>query len=878
MNGPPPPPLGRSLALALARFLVMLHPPSFRARFADSMMEDWRRLARDEGSRSLVRRVLRDGVRTLPAEWGRILGRRLRAGPLAGRVGHDLRSAARSLRRNPAFSFLTGTVLALGMAGNVAAFGLVTAYLVDPLPFPAPDRLMAMRSVVPVPWTERGEVLEQAVSWDLDAFTLVGPEGPRLVRGAWVAPGFFDAFGIQPALGRAFGPDEAGEGGASVAVISHELWKTRFGGDPAIVGRTLTTFASDRPEDSETFTVVGVLPADFWFFNRYTEILVPLREENPIYMARLAAGVPVEAAERWLAERARTRAADPSEVRVELEPFADRYTRGVRPTLLLLQGAVLLVLLVACGNGAVLLLVRGASRRREFAVRRALGAGTGRLATQLVAEGLLLAGAAGAAGLVLAGLGLDLGAEILQARLGLPVPGGPGSLGVDGTVAGVALLVVLGTGVLFGIVPLVAATGPGTRLREGGRGATTSRGARRLRSALVGAELALSLALLIAAGLAVRSAAYVSRLPLGFDPQGVVTAEVNVRERSYPEAADRVAFFDRLIDEAGAIPGVERAAATVRAPFTWSFGRGAPVEAEGRPVDDRARAPTASIGSVGPGYLDALGIDLVRGRDLAPTDVPGAEPIIVVSESLARALWPGEDPMGRRLRTLPTLGGEAHGQDEPGRWWTVVGVATDVRLSLDGDPVPTAWVPYAQTAPTSLTVVMRVRPGAASPVPQLEEIVREMDPTVAVTSVADLEDATLEARAPARFLATVLGGFGGFAVLLAVVGLYGVVAYTVAGARRDVAVRMALGARRRQVEGLFLRRGVPVVLAGVVVGLAGGALLGRAMESRLRGVSATDPPTFACLALALAVAALLATWVPARRAARQDPMAVLRED
>jgi predicted permease len=795
-----------------------------------------------------------------------------------GRVGHDLRSAARSLRRDPAFSLVTGAVLALGMAGNVAAFGLVNAYLVDPLPFPAPDRLMAMRNVVPVPWTEGGEMLEQAVSWDLDAFTLVGPEGPRLVRGAWVAPGFFDAFGIQPALGRAFGPDEAGEGGASVAVISHGLWKTRFGSDPGVVGRTVTTFASDRPEDSETFTVVGVLPADFWFFNRYTEILVPLREENPIYMARLAPGVPVEAAERWLTERARLRAADPSEVRVELEPFADRYTRGVRPTLLLLQGAVLLVLLVACGNGAVLLLVRGAARHREFAVRRALGAGRGRLATQLVAEGLLLAGAAGVAGLLLAGLGLDFGAEILQARLGLSVPGGPEALGVDATVGIVALLVVLVTGVAFGLVPLAAATGGDTRFRVGGRGVTAPRAARRLRSALVGSELALSLALLIAAGLAVRSAVHVSGMELGFDPTRVVTAQVNVRERSYPEAADRVAFFDRLVDEARAIPGVGRAAATVRAPFTWSFGGGVPVEAEGRPVDDRARAPTASIGSVGPGYLDALGIDLVRGRGLAPGDGPGTGPVTVVSESLARTLWPGEDPLGRRLRELPTLGGEAHGQDEPGRWWTVVGVSADVRLSLEGDPVATAWVPYAQTAPTSLTVVMRVRPGAVSPVPELEDIVRRMDPTVAVTSVTDLEDATLEARAPARFLATVLAGFGGFAVLLAVVGLYGVVAYAVAGARRDVAVRMALGARRGQVEGLFVLRGVPVVLAGVVVGIAGGAVLGRTMESRLRGVSASDPATFASLALALAVAALLATWIPARRAARQDPMAVLREE
>ena len=843
------------------------------------------------GIGALWSRILRDLLRPLPGPVGAVPsalpgsetgheregGWRMGRFGWAGRTGEDIAFALKALRREARFTGLVVAVLAVGIALSVAVFAVLNAYLLRPLPYPAPQRLVNVRGWHSVSWTEVEDVFELAVSWDLDVFTLVGDGKPELARGAWITPDFLDMYSVRAHLGRTFRPDEVGEGGRAVAMISHALWLNRFGGDPNIVGRSFRAFTSDRPTEAELFTVVGVLPEDFWYLNEYTDVLAPIRDERPVYSARLRPGVSVAQAQEALTRIAVSRMDDvPPEFRVEVVSLHERHVVRVRPTLLVLQAAVLLVLLIACANAGVLLLVRSARREREFGVRRALGASGARLARQLVAEGALIATAAGATGVLLAALGLELARGSLEARLGTRVPGGADTLAPDAVVLLAAVGLCGLVGVVFGLVPLLTSGRDRltTTLAGRGRGGTDPRGRGRARNVMVAVEVALSLALLTGAGLMVRSAANLQRRELGFRPERVVRGVVGLREGTYPTPEDRIALFDRLVTQVRGLPGVEAAGLSVSGPFLATRFDPRPLEAQGPATSTYGEAVDWLVGE---GYFDALGISVLRGRGFATEDAHGAEPVAVVSESLARDLWGPEDPLGRGVRLPPSVMPGTTAPD-PGPWLRVVGVVADIERDVGGSGAGDVYRTYRQASPLWMSVIARQRPGAASVVPAIEATLRELDPEVPLSSVLRLDVAVRQAMAPTRFLAWLLVGFSGFALLLAVVGLYGVVSYAARQRQRDIAIRVALGADRGSVTGLFLRQGLTVVAAGMMAGTGGGYILGRALEGQLHGVAPGDVPTHLALAVILGVTAVVAVWLPAHRAAGADPMGLLREE
>lgn len=876
----------QTVVIALYRLLVRLrYGHDFRTRFGRRTVEDARALLADEvaadgiaGGVRVVGRVLRDLLRPLPppihdaAEVPRVAGphRRSSAAGTATRLAQDLGFAVRSLRREPRFVALLAGVLGIAVGLNLLAFSIVRAYLLQPLPYPGGERLVAVSTWGSVSWTEADEVFDLGMSWDLDAFTIVGEGRPVFTEGAWITPDFLEAYDVRAALGRVFTSEETGPDGGSVAMISHRLWQEQFGGTPDAIGRTFRAYMSDRPEEAELFTIVGVLPADYWYLNRFTDLLVPLGTERAMYTARLRPGVSVEEAETFLVRLTEGRIHDaPPDFRVTVESLREQYVSGVRPTVVVLQTAVLLVLLIACANAAVLLLVRGTRREHELAVRRTLGAGGLRIGRQLVGEGLILAGIAGVAGIGLAWLTLEAFRDIVVERLGDTVPGGIENLTMDPSVLGAALALFVCIGIVFGLVQLLVGLRPlsSDRLRSSDRGGDTP-ARRRVRSVMVATEVALSLALLSAAGSMIRSALYLQHRDLGYRPERMVRTSLGLRAASYPTAEERHAFYDALASRTRTLPGVEAATIANAGPGT-AVRETQTIEGEGAPAHGEA-----VVEEIGDGYFETLGIPLVRGRGFTIDDGPGSTPVAVVSESLAEMLWPGLDAIGQRIRPVARVWVEEPTDVEP--FHRVVGVVGDVIQDVGGPEAGDLYVPYRQASPLWMSMLVRMRAGTQAPLAQVEEVVRSLDPEVPIYEVEDMEAVMRDLRAPTRFMAGLLGGFSGFALLLAIVGLYGVVAYSVRERKRDVAIRMALGADDRRVVGLFLVSGMAVVGAGVGAGTWGGVALTRALEGQLHGVAANDPATFVPIVAALAASALLAIWVPARAAARGHPMEVLK--
>jgi len=795
-------------------------------------------------------------------------------GVLGQGAAQDFRFAWRSLRREPGFTGLLILVLGLGVAVNTSVFTVVNAYLLRPLPYPAAERVVTVRAPVEVMSPDVEGVFEAKVSWDLDAFTLVGDDGPELARGAWVTPDFLGVYGVEPALGRVFLPEEGGPAAVgSVAIISHRLWQGRYGGSPEVLGRTVRAFTSDRPDDAESFTIVGVLPRDFWHFNDYTDVLVPLREDRTVYAGRLVPGMTPEDAAATITARVERRSTGlPEDFAVRVVRTHELHVAGVRPTLLSLQAAALLVFLIACANAAVLLLVRSVRRERELGVRRALGAAGGRLTRQLMFEGIVLAGGAGLLGIMLAqgAMSLALGGEALALWRG--VPGGVDALRLDGTVVAAAVALCAVTGILFGLVPVFTSRSGrlATSLAEVGRGGSETRGRRRARSGLLCLEIGLSVALLTGASLMIQSARFLQRSDLGFDPMGVVSGQIGLRQNSYPEAERRLAFFETLTDRARALPGVTSVGLVNALPFTWFFNL-RPMEAE----DGGSGGGVVQVADAG--YFDAMRIPIVRGRSFGPDDVHGSTPVAIVSETVAERLWPGDDPVGLRFREAESTAG-FEDEPEPRPWYTVVGVVADVRKDIASDVRGDIYLSFEQAAPFWTKVVVRTRPGAASPLPEVERFVADLDADLPLSAPTDLEAVVTSAMGPSRFLATVFGGFAGFALLLSVVGLYGVMSYTARQSRRDVGIRLALGADHGEVTRWFLRQTAVVLAIGLTFGIAAGVRLGDALEGQLHGVSPRDVRTLVGVALLLTVTALVATWLPARTAGEVAPAVLLREE
>jgi putative ABC transport system permease protein len=813
-------------------------------------------------------------------------------------AAQDARYAARTMLKHRAFMATAMLTLAIGIGASTAIFSVVNAVELRPLPFRDPEALVMLwerdpaegyeRNAVAPPnfldWQQRSRAFALMAAFSPgETFNLAGDAQPERVEGARVSATVFDVLGVTPALGRAFLADDERPGAERVALLSHDLWVRRYGADPGVVGRTISINGAPS-------TVVGVMPAGFEFpggtgavlggsSNPRARVWVPLaltanelgqRSNHWLQVvARLGPGVSVEqaAAEMDAVER-RIHEEHPDDYvgsQVTIDRLSDQVAGGVRAPLGLLLTAVVCVLLIGCVNVANLLLARAPTRRQEIAIRTALGASRRRVLRQLLTESVLLALGGGALGLALAGVGLRVLTQALPAdfpRLG--------EIAIDGRVLGVTLGVCVLTGLLFGLAPAYAASTTDLvgGLKEGGRSSATGVAGSRTRSVLVVIEIALAVVLVTCAALTARSFVRLRQVDPGFDPGKVLTAEISLSPATYPTRARRAEFVARIVDAAERLPAARAVGAVTSLPLSGNNMNFA-FDVEGRPTTADGRSPSADLRAVTPGYFAAMGIRVLRGRVFSRADDANAPPVLVVNETLARHYFPGEDPIGKRAKLgVNNFTGE------------IVGVVEDVRHGgLAAEVHEEVYCPYAQTPfwPT-MTIVVKCDGDPAALAGPLRDQVLALDAEQPLAKVRTMEQVLADSVAAPRLRAGLLAMFGGVALVLAALGIYGVASYAVAQRRHEIGVRVALGAERRDVLRLVLGKGIGLTLVGLAVGLAASLGLARTISSLLYGVSPFDPLTFVGTPLVLFVVAVLANYVPARRATRVDPLVALRDE
>ncbi len=798
------------------------------------------------------------------------------------RLATDLRHAVRSLIHARGFTASVILTLALGLTLCTTAMVVVSAYLFSNLPYPAADRLYNVRYATPgqdqprrmdtLDWTSLGDVIEHPIAWDLDAFYLLGGENAEMVPGAWVTPGFVEGLGIRPVLGRGFEASAFHAGSGNVALISHRLWQARFGGDPSAIGRTFSAYVSDRPEEAERFTVIGVLPQDLWHFNPYTDILAPLRAPTFPYMVRLRPGVtPERAAARITSLVAAGAANVPQNWTAQVISAHGQYVATVRPLLRTVTMAAALVLLVACGNVATLFLIRASRRRKEIAIRSALGAGRWTIARMLLAEALVVGTTAAALAWFATILTLDAIAPILQQQLGRTAPRGLSAAALDPRVLIGAFGAGIVTTVICALAPLLTVLRPRLvgALQGEGRTTTDSAGAQRVRTTLIALEIAASVALVTGSALMIRSVMTLLRTDLGFAGERILNASVTLRQNKYPDPTSRVALFERMSSRLAAVPGVESVGMTTAWPLQQGGLRS--VTVPDAATDSGTRV---AVQSVNDEYFSTLQIPILAGRVFAASERLGTEPVAVVSDTLARRLWPAGNAIGSTV-VIP----EDRDGAEPVRVARlVVGVVADVRQYPGDIELADAYVPVLQTAGRFVFALIRTAGAPEGWLPQIRAAFRDIDPEIAVQRSRPLATMIDEVTARPRFLAWLLTSYALIAALLALLGAYGVIAYAVRQREREIAVRLAVGADPSRITRLFLRQGSWILAVGLSVGIAAVLAGGRLLESQLFGVTARDPLTLATAVVAFAGAGLAAIWWPARRAATTDPALALRAE
>ncbi|HSU12929.1 ABC transporter permease [Longimicrobium sp.] len=802
----------------------------------------------------------------------------------------DIRFALRTFRRAPGFALVAVLTLALGIGINTAIFSVVNGVLLRPLPYRDPGALVRLYHVHAEKAPQGGPFSPQDFD-DLKAgargfrslasyWFVPGESGlnltgdgrePRRVQGAFVSPEFFPLLGVSAARGRTLRADENVPGADRVAVLSDAFWRSRFNADPSAVGRTVTL-------DGKPFTVVGVMPPRFAFPAREAEVWVPvsLIGDNEIpherglrwldVVGRLGPGTAPEAALASASAVLGQLAGDHADsnegwTRARMETLRDSLVGPVRPALLVLMATVVMVLLVACANLANLLLARASAREREIAIRTALGAGRHRLVRQMLTESLVLALLGGAAGVVLAAFGVR---ALLALSAGtLPRPG---EVGLDAGVVLFALLLSVVTAVLFGLVPAVRTARGATAevLRDGGRGGSERRGGR-TRAALVLGETAAAMVLLVGAGLLINSFWRLVSVDPGFRPDHVLVASFDIPP-GYDTPEKMNAYRAELLRRVGEIRGVTAVGAAKTQPLR-GHGERMQFTLPGRTGGDAVLRPASGTYIVSAGYFAALGIPVQRGRVFeARDDAPDAPPVLVVNQSAARRYWPGADPVGQTV----LLG------DAP---FTVVGVVGDVRNEgLASATGPAAYLPFSVAPRPATRLFVRASGDPAALAPAVRDAIHSADPLQPIADIRTLRGAMADTVAQPRFFTLLLGVFGGLAMFLAALGLYGVVAYSVTRRTVEIGIRMALGARARDVVLMVVRRAMGPALGGIVAGTAAAVLLARFLASMLFEVRPGDPATFVAAAALLAAIALLASWLPARRASRVDPMRALRAE
>ncbi len=808
-------------------------------------------------------------------------------------VGADFRYGARTLRRQPGFTLVAILTLALGIGANAAIFSLVEGVLLRPLPYPQPEQLVRLWDSNPAKgiartgsasanvrdWRERAKSFLGLAAWYSVGRTLVTEDRAEVVLVGQVTADFFAVFGVRPLLGHTFTVEETARGTFNnaaaptgpdpVLILSYPLWKDAFGGDPAIVGKTVSL-------ERRSFRVVGVMPQDFRAPESLQQAWIPwslaearARDQRYLIAAgRLKPGITLAQAQAEMGAIATELAAAFPEPnagwQVHVAPLAEDVVGEARLVLLVLLGGVGCVLLIACANVAGLQLVRATSRGHETTVRLALGASAGRLLRQHLAESLLLSAVGGAAGVALAAWGL---AAVRGWAVDIPRLD---EVGLNGAVLAFSFgMVVLAT-ILCGIAPALLhprAELAGALQREGTRG-TSSRGSQQTRGLLVVGQVALAVVLLSGAGLLVRSFAELNRVDPGFHPRNVLVLPIFLDIQQYSTGAKVRAYYAQLIEKLTALPGVESAGgatALPASPLGPDFAR--PVWADGQqPQEDQRHA---DVRMATPEYFRTLGMRILRGRAFSPSDTPESQPVVMVNETLARQVWPGEDAVGKRLVVDYSTAGTYP--------YEVVGVVGDIRFhGLRSEPRPEIYLPHAQRSYLILNMAVRTADEPRALIPGVHRVLRELDPGKPAHSVTPLEELLARTVARDRFAMLLLGGFAATALLLATLGIYGTLAQRAEQRVREFGIRMALGARRGDIVGLMAGQGLRLTLTGVAVGLLGAAWLTRLLEGMLFGVRPSDPLTFAAVVLLLGAAALVACALPALRAGRTDPAIALR--
>jgi putative ABC transport system permease protein len=802
----------------------------------------------------------------------------------------DLRFALRLLRRNPEVTGIAvlAMAIAIGVAGTV--FSVANAILIQPLPFNEPERLVGIWQVDPADtarwrpaaagnyadWQRMSQSFEKVGAAVSTSKTLTSFDEPDTPLMQTVSSGYFDALGVQPMMGRTFLAEEDRPGARAVMVMSYELWQRRFGGDKNILGKTTEL-------DGLPYEIIGVMPRGFdnpiFGLTVSSEAYLPLalnesgldrRGNNHYVVARLAGGVTVAQAQQELtriSQELKQQYPDTNQnITALVAPLKESVVRGVRPAVLLLMGAVLFVLLIASSNVAHLLLTRSVARGREFAMRQALGAGTFRLVRQLMIESLLLMAVCAGPGLLLTFWGTESVGLLIPTGLNIP----HFDFRVDSNVILFTLAISILPGVVLGLIPALYARRVSIVSGLAGTGRTTgSRGSRRLQRFLVIAETALSLALLVGAGLMVQSFRNLQRLDQGFDPDNLLTFRVSTRGAAYKDSAQRQRFFKEIKDRFATIPGVQSVGGAQFHPFYPQFGL-TTMTVEGQPVPEPGKEPRATAIRSTPDYFSAMRIPLLQGRFFTENDTSETPPVAVISAKMARQLWGDQDPLGRRVAIGSNLN----------MFRQVVGIVGDVRTdSFPPDPQPTLYLPLEQdTAPTALAYVLRTTSNPLAFSEAAAEEVRAVDRAMPVYLVRAMEDIVSGLDWRTRFVMSLLAIFSVLSLLLAVTGIYAALSYVVSQQTREIGIRMALGAEKNQVLTLVLGQGMRLALTGVAIGLAASFAVTRLMASLLFNMSATDPLTLGAVALLLVLVALLACYLPARRAAKVDPMITLRHE
>jgi putative ABC transport system permease protein len=799
----------------------------------------------------------------------------------------DLRYAGRMQLKNPAFTIVAVIALALGIGANTAIFSVVNTVLLRPLPYKDPERLVmvwedASKQGYPrdtpaaanfVDWRDQNTTFEGMAAIADQSFNLTGSGDPERLEGRRVSANLFPLLGVDPQIGRTFTSAEDQPGSDHVVLLSHALWQRRFGGDNNIAGKPLTL-------NGETYIVVGVMPARFQFPTSDDQLWTPIafsaedaanRDRHYLQvLGRLKPGTGLAQAQTEMNTiAARLQQQYPqsnTDLGVEITSLHEHLVGDIKPALLILLGAVGLVLLIACANVANLLLARAAVRQKEIAVRVALGARRWRLIRQFLTESVLLATMGGVVGLIIAYGGLLLLRAFIPDNIAQAQ-----QISIDLKVLGFTFLVSTLTGLIFGLAPALQAArfNQTETLKEGGRDSATGSGGKRLRGLLVMAEVAVSLVLLIGAGLLINSFLRLRNVDPGFRSDNLLTMRVVLPQLKYDEFEKRSAFYVDLLRRVQSLPGVKSAAVTTNLPL-YRQGNSIGISIEGQPPPPPGKENIVVTRIISPKYFDTMSIPLLSGRAFSDQDITTTPRVAIISETMARRYWPNEDPIGKRLGTGRI--------QRPEDWTQVVGVVKDVRqFELTADAKPQMYLPYTQRGffPTD-DLVVKTDVDPASLASTVRNAVWEIDKDQPVSNIRTMEEILLDSIARQRFSMLLLAIFAGVALALAAVGIYGVMSYSVAQRTHEIGIRMALGAQTTAVLKLAVGYGLKLVAAGIVIGLIAAFALTRVMSTLLFGVTATDPATFTLISLLLTCVAAIASYIPARRATKVDPMIALR--